>query len=352
MAATEPPRRIAVRSTNWIGDAVMTIPALKELRRLHPGARIDLIARPWVGALFEHAPYIDRVIPYDKRGSHGGPGGLWRFARHELAPESYDLAILLQNAFEAGLMAWLARIPRRVGFPTDGRRVLLTNAPKDTTAGLHQVRRYLSLLTGAGLSDVDYTAPDYHPDITLQLDADLPAIAARLLEGTPGRGAGPLVGIHPGAYYGPAKRWLPERYGALAGALAERRGATVLLFGAPGEEQLAGEVSAAAGGRVVDFTGKTDLTELLALMHACDLVLTNDSGPMHLAAALDRPLIALFGSTDDVATGPHSEQAVVIHKRLECSPCLERECPLGHLDCFRHIEVAEVLGAAEGVLSR
>ncbi len=348
---SDAPRRILIRSTNWIGDAVMTLPAIKEVRRLFPQAQIDLLARPWVAEMFTHASCVDRVVVFDKAGPDKGLGGMRRFARERLKPEGYDLALILPNSFSSGLLIWLAGIKRRVGYPTSGRGLLLTDRGNDTTDGLHQTRRYLHLLTSTGLSEVDYLDPDYLPDVSLPLDLDLAQEAARLLEphGVT-RDSAPLLGINPGAYFGPAKRWFPDRYAGVAEQLIERHGATVLLFGAPGDVPLSAEIVQNMRGPVIDFTGKTSLVELLALMARCDLLLTNDSGPMHLAAALRRPLIALFGSTDEVATGPASELAVVIHKHVDCSPCLQRECPIVDLHCFTEISVDEVVAAADRIL--
>ena len=248
-------------------------------------------------------------------------------------------------------MMWFAGVSRRVGYPTAGRGLLLTDRGAEARDGLHQTRRYLHLLSSTGLSTEDYLAPDRIPDVSLPLDVDLRELGNSLLsERGVELGVGPLIGINPGAYFGPAKRWLPDRYGGVAQRLIESHRANILLFGAPADEPLAGEIQAEMTDPAVDFTGRTSLLELLALMSCCDLVLTNDSGPMHLATALDRPLIALFGSTDEVATGPASDRAVVIHKHVECSPCLLRECPID-LRCFTQISVDEVVSEAERILA-
>lgn len=336
--------RIVVRATNWFGDVAMTAPALKALRARLPEARIEVIAKPGIDALLRQTPFVDEVITYDRKGQHKGLGGFWRFARGVLRPRGYDLALLLQNAFEAALLVWTAGIPRRVGYPTDARRMLLTHTTPDRSAGLHQGYRYLQLLAAFGLGEpVDTEAP---LDADLQLELDTPALTHALLPPDPDRR---LIAINPGAAFGPAKRWAPERFGALCQRLIERHDYRVVLLGAPGERPLAEQAVAASGladhPQLSDLVGQTSVPQLLAMLGRADCVLANDSGPMHLAAALGAPLVALFGSTCDVATGPLSPRATVIHHRLACSPCFERECPLGHLDCFGAISVDEVEAA-------
>lgn len=325
----------------------MTVPALKEIRRIFPRARIDLAARPWVGGLFAHAPYVDRVVAFDKGGPHAGLRGRWRFARDVLAPERYDLAILLQNAIEAALLAWLARIPRRAGYPTDARRALLTHAlpePRpDAPTGRHHARRYLHLLSAGGWSDVDYLAADYRPDIRLALDRDLPAIGEALLARVGAQPSGPLVVFHAGAAFGPAKRWPQERWEALAARLGAT-GRRVWVFGAEGEAGEGAAIAAAAGDRAANLCGRTTLGDVVDLMARCSHVVTNDSGLMHVAAASGPRVVALFGSTSPRNTPPLDARARVVWHALECSPCYARTCPLGHLRCLTGIDVDEVMG--------
>lgn len=333
------PRRVLVRAVNWLGDAVMTVPALKELRRLLPEARIDLVARAPVDALFAHAPYVDRVIRLAR-----GARALVALARGELRRERYDLALVLPNSVSSALLPFLAGVRLRVGY--GGRALLLNRRVRDRSAGMHQARRYLDLLTLTGLSALDYRDAAYVPDARLELALDLAATAKDVLERLSIADRRPLVAIHAGAAFGPAKRWPPARFGELADALVRERGASVVLVGGPGEEALAAEVAGASRAPLTLAVGRTTVVELVALLAAADLVVANDSGPMHLAGALGRPLVAIFGSTDPVATGPVGPASVVVREPVPCSPCFARDCPLGHLACLEGIAVDRVLSAA------
>lgn len=335
--------KLLVRVPNWIGDAVMSVAALRELRRFHPDATISLLARPWVAGLLEGQGLADEIIQLPAR-----PGLLQRFFRLPARLHGFDRALLLQNAFSGALAVWLARIPERHGYRTDGRGFLLTRraVPNSKRLGRHQVFHYLDLLYQCGLSPVDYlNSPRFQPDIRLKALAAGRETASRLL-----REAGPEAGrrrvaINPGAFYGPAKRWFPGRYADLADRLIERQGVDVLLVGSVGERPLAEEIASKMAATPRILTGRTDLPGLMAVLADCALMITNDSGPMHLAAALGTPQIALFGSTDEVATGPLGGKANVVHKHVPCSPCLLRECPID-LRCFDRITVDEVFGLA------
>ncbi|MBI3940764.1 MAG: lipopolysaccharide heptosyltransferase II [Acidobacteria bacterium] len=338
-----------VRAPNWIGDAIISLPALKELRRLSPGARLSVLAKPWVADIYHAGGLADEVILFD-RSLFPGLAGIARLARH-LRAHSFSCALLLQNAFEAAVIARLAAIPVRVGYNTGYRGFLLTCAvPLPRHAGaIHQSFYYLNLLTAAGFSPMTYSPESgYQPDASLQLSEEQRLPAARLLQSLGISAARPLVGINPGAAYGPAKRWFPERYAAVADHLASRWSAQVLVFGSAGELEIAWQIERAMRQRPIVLAGRTTLLELMGLIQHCDLFVTNDSGPMHLAAALRRPLIALFGSTDERLTGPMSCSAHVIHKPVECTPCFRRTCPID-LRCFGQISVGEVCELADRI---
>jgi heptosyltransferase-2 len=343
-------RRILIRGTNWIGDSVIAIPALREIRKLFPQAHITLMVRPWVSDIFQSAEYIDDLLIYDKSGSHKGLRGFFNLVR-ELRRREFDVAILLQNAIEAALMAALAGIPNRIGYPTDGRGLLLTHQAKrvDGTRRDHQVFYYLRILSACAAPAY---APDpaFRPDITIPLRLEELAWARAILESHRIAADRHLVGLNPGAYYGSAKRWFTERYASLADRLIERDDAEVLIFGSAGERRIMEEIVSLMKFKPKVLTGKTTLRELMALIKLCDLFITNDSGPMHLAAALDVPQIAIFGSTDEHATGPLSEKATVIKHPVPCSPCLLRECPID-LRCFAGVSVDQVYSVAHRTLS-
>lgn len=330
-----------VRATNWMGDAIMSLPALEALRARFPSAEIVVVAKPWVSELFLYHPAVSRQIIYDPAGEHKGAGGFWKLLR-TLRGENFDTAILFQNAFQAAWMAWRAGIPMRVGYARDVRSSLLTDAVEVPTKSAfgHQVYYYLHLLFRAGLIE----KPARVEEMRLRVTESEKKWAERRL-GVLGLG-GPryLVGLNPGAAYGPAKRWLPERYAALADRLSSVLHADVLIFGSSQERALAEEIARAMKHTPVLLAGDTSLRQLMALLAQCRLVISNDSGPMHLAAALDLPLVAVFGSTDERATGPVGRRVKVVKRSVECSPCGLRECPID-FRCMTSVTVDDVLRA-------
>lgn len=339
--------RLLVRGTNWIGDAVMSIPALREIRRIFPRAHISLLVRPWVRDVYSAVDFVDEVMNYDKSGSHRGWLGLGRLTS-DLRRRRFEMAILLQNALEAALIARMARIPIRVGYARDGRGFLLTHACPIEPAvhEAHQIFYYLNILASVGLLEPAlWEKSHYRPSIAIGVrETDQAAARERLRsEGVvPGQ---LVVGLNPGAYYGSAKRWLSDRYAAVADALAARFPARIVIFGSANERIIADEVAARMAQRPIVLAGRTTLGQLMGLIRECSLLITNDSGPMHLAAALDVPQLAIFGSTSEVATGPLSYRAEVIKEPVECNPCFLRECPID-FRCMKRITVERVLNAA------
>jgi heptosyltransferase-2 len=286
----------------------MSLPALRAIRQRFSTARISVLAKPWVADLYGRESFIDEIILYSGQSP-------WRTG-HQLRSRRFDCAILLQNAFEAAWIAWLARIPTRIGYKRDGRQLLLTravNVPKPGQIPRHERFYYLELLRRAGIIDA------------------LPESEAIRL----GSGAVPsakrVIGVSPGAAYGTAKRWLPERFAEAAGALATARGASIALFGSKGERELCGEVAQLLNGhQVINYAGQTTLAQFIDLASGCELFLTNDSGSMHIASALGVPTVAIFGATDDSTTGPTGRNSRVVRHPVDCSPCLLRECPIDH----------------------
>ena len=311
--------RLLVRSTNWLGDAVMSLPAIRAIHQVFPHAHLAVVARPWVADLYARESSIDRVIIYP---AQKGLRAKREFAA-SLRDERFDAAILLQNAFDAALIAWWAGIPERIGYNRDARGLLLTRAipvPEPGDIPRHERFYYLELLRRASLIE------------------RFPPSDAILLEGIDAArhgGAGhlaalgistPAIGISPGAAYGNAKRWLPERFAAVARSFPS---ASILLFGSASERELCQSVAAQIPNSH-NFAGQTTLREFIDLTAACRLFLTNDSGAMHIANALGVPTVAIFGATDDTTTGPTGPLARVVRAHAECSPCLLRECPIDH----------------------
>ncbi len=343
--------KILLRGTNWVGDAVMSIPAMREIRRLFPRAQISLLVRSWVKDVYSAVEFIDEVIEYDNAGLHRGVRGLLRLCS-DLRSRRFDLAILLQNAIEAAIISRLAVVPRILGYARDGRGPLLTHPIRidPEIKQLHQVYYYLGILKGAGLLE-----PQSWPERNLVgsirigvTDKDLRDADVLLAERGVRRGE-ILIGINPGATYGGAKRWLTDRYAEVADRLASSFAARILIFGSRSERAIAQSLAGQTRCRPIVMAGLTTLAQLMGLLSRCNLLITNDSGPMHLAAALDVPQIAIFGSTSEVATGPLSQRATVIKNPVYCSPCFLRECPID-LRCMTGISVERVVSAATKLL--
>lgn len=316
---------ILIRATNWVGDAVMCLPAVQAIRERFPDAHIAMLAKPWVVDLYARGALVDEVIPYTARSL----AEKWRFA-YGLRSRGFDCAILLQNAFEAALLVWIAGIPTRIGYERDGRGLLLTHAvptPKTGEIPAHQRFYYLELLRRAGWIDA--------------VRDDLPSIWLGTQTNGPHH-----VGLAPGAAFGGAKRWLPERFAEAATRLAKERGASISIFGSKDERTLCEHVAGLIEGvPVTNYAGQTTLAEFIELAGQCELFLTNDSGAMHIASALGVPTIAIFGATDDIATGPTGPHARVVREQVECSPCLLRECPIDHR-CMTRVTTERVVQEA------
>jgi heptosyltransferase-2 len=331
-----------VRATNWIGDAVISLPAIEALHTRFPNCEIVLVSKPWVSEIYWNHPAVSRQIVYDAEGEHRGARGLWKLVQ-KLRSERFDAAILLQNAFQAAWMAWCAGIPLRIGYARDGRSSLLSEAvevPPRAYYG-HEAYYYLQLLFRSGLIE----KPQMVQEVHLYLAESERRWALKQLQSVGLSGRRFLIGICPGASFGAAKRWLPERYANLADRLIDALGADVLIFGSPAETPLAEAVARAMAHTPVLVAGKTTLREFMALLARCHLVVTNDSGPMHLAAALGLPLLAIFGSTSERGTGPIGLRARVIKHPVECSPCGLRQCPID-FRCMTRVSVDDVYVAA------
>lgn len=332
-------RKILIRSTNWIGDAVMTTPAMGAVRATFPEAEITVAANPAVAELFSPHPSCDRILVFDKKGSHRGIPGLVHFA-HSLARKEFDLAILFQNAVEAAIISRLARVPLRAGYKTDCRGFLLTHAVPvgRSERRMHHTAYYLHMLECLGIRGGS-------GNLSLACTKAECDWARTLL------GEGFWVALNPGATYGSAKRWYPPRFAQVADRLVEELGARILLVGGAGETGIGEEIEHAANGRILNMTGKTSVRQLMALLANCRLLITNDSGPMHIAAALGVPIVALFGPTDHTTTSPLTDSWRLVRKPVDCAPCLKRSCPTDHR-CMEAIEATDVLQAVRDLVGR
>jgi heptosyltransferase II len=332
--------RILIRGTNWIGDVVMTLPALAAIRKTWPGAWITVLAKPWVSEIYRLSRDVDEVFVFQEPGRHAGVMGKLRLAG-ELLKNPFDCAILLQNAIEAAILARLAGISLRAGYNSDGRGLLLTHSVRRTreVRQVHQIDYYLEMVRALGCTPGERSV-QLHPG------EDYDGVAERLLRHYGIEAGRPLIGVAPGAAYGPAKMWFPERFASVVDRLIAETGAQVVLFGSGGDKESTAAVARNSRHSLIDLAGKTDLKEAIALIVRCRLFLSNDSGLMHIAGALGLPTVAIFGSTNPATTSPVGDRSIVIHRAVPCSPCLKPSCPTD-FRCMDLIGVEEVHGAAQ-----
>lgn len=331
-------RKILLRSVNWIGDAVMTTPAISVIREHFPQAEITLLANTLVSQLFLHHPGIDNIISFDRQGKHRGAAGRLRLAA-ELRKQRFDLAIILPNSFDSAVVPWLAGIPFRAGKCSDGRTLLLNGRYKaEKRVASHEVEYYLNLLQHFGI-----TGADTPLQLFITSEEEQEATALLVKHGIQADDF--VIGVNPGANYGSAKRWYPERFARVGSRLSDEWSAKIVIFGGPAETGIAADIEGRLGGIAVNLAGKTSVRELMALIHRCNFFVTNDSGPMHIAAAFRVPLVAIFGSTDHAGTSPYSDNAVVVRANVDCAPCKLRECPTDHR-CMSGVTENDVIEAA------
>jgi heptosyltransferase-2 len=332
------PTNIIIRMPNWLGDLVMATPVLHDVRRMWPEARITAMCQSNVAGLLKHDPNINEVFSYKRPNGWIPRQQHWEIIQ-QLRYGKYDLGILLTNSFSSAWWYWLGNVKNRLGYAGNARSFLLNKSPAfpENKEKQHLVITYKMLLEPLGI-----LLSDSPP--TLYLTNEEMNNARTILE-THGVviGKNKIVGINPGAAFGSAKCWLPDRFQGVTKRLLEDPNLVVVYFGDPAGAPLVNDICKEFPERVINLAGRTTLRELLALIKLCTVFLTNDSGPMHIAAALKVPLVAIFGSTSDVKTGPYGG-GKVIHKRVECSPCYKRVCPID-FRCMKRIEVDEVYEA-------
>jgi heptosyltransferase-2 len=374
-------KKLLVRGVNWLGDAVMTTPALQRLREYFPTSQIILLTAENLAELWAHHPSIDSCLVFQRTENP------WSVARR-LRVEAFDAALVLPNSPRSALEVWLAGIPRRVGAAHSWRNWFLTCAVKpranrgqmrkrssreirnlvaNPAAGLspierrsgsaaaHQIHEYLHLVAALGANPValpptlEVAAPEVHA-ARLKFLAELPAAS------TPSKAEGPPVwlGLNPSAAYGPAKCWPVERFAEVVRVVSQRRGRTFwLIFGRQEDRPICERVAQMSSGRAANLAGRTSLRELMALLKICSVVLTNDSGPMHVAAALGNPVVVPFGSTSPDLTGPgvpEDPRHRLLLAGAACSPCFRRACPID-LRCMTGITVDSVVSAVLDALT-
>jgi heptosyltransferase II len=320
--------KILIRSTNWVGDAIMAVPALRAVRAKFPDARIAIVARPYVADLYRDQCVCDELIPYDPKAQHRGWRGGEALAA-ELREKNFDVALLLQNAFDAAWLAWRAGIPQRIGYARDGRGILLTKAiavPKPGEIPPHEKYYYLELLLRAGL--IDQFQDESH--ISLRVPDPARQRAAQTLAEAGARPEARRIAVGAGASYGSAKCWPPDRFAQALNEFLARSDADVILFGTRTESSVSEVIAKHLRQSAIDLTGKTQIADLPALLSQCHLFLGNDSGAMHVAAAVGLPVVAIFGPTDPDGTSPVTPRATIVQHKPYCSPCFLRRCPTDH----------------------
>ncbi|HWL52922.1 MAG TPA: lipopolysaccharide heptosyltransferase II [Chthoniobacteraceae bacterium] len=330
------PFRVVVRSSNWLGDAVMTLPAVQAIKRGRPDLHLAVLVRSKLADFWRQVPEVDEVLTIDAGESP------WSVAR-KLRAGRFEAAVILPNSVRTALEVWLAGIPVRVGYPAKWRRWLLDveiRPPKGLRRrpAAHQVHHYLEIARRIGAAvEVPRTAG---PEVFFN--------PAPLRREQPVKSEGLVLGLCPGAEYGAAKRWMPERFAETAGRIAREMPCEWLLFGVGGDAPVGAAIEAAfeggAGSRMTNLIGKTTLAELMERLAGCDLLLTNDTGTMHLAAALGVPTVAIFGSTEPRLTAPLGPRHTVLRHQVECSPCFLRECPID-FRCMEAVTVDEAVAA-------
>lgn len=324
------PERIVVRAPNWLGDVVLSLPALRDLARAFPRARLEVLARPSVAELYGAVAEV-----------HGARLASGARADADAVRGAFDLGVLFTNSFGTALALLRGGVPERWGYATEARGPLLTRRARVPHAvrGRSQVYYYRAMLGGLGL------CVSAEPDASVRAPAHWREAGDRLL------GPGPWIGLNPGAAYGAAKRWPAARFAAVGDALARRTGASIAVLGAPSERALADEVAAGMRHRARVLAGETRLSELVGVLSRLELLVTNDSGPMHVASALGTPVVAVFGPTDERETAPAGPaRARIAREPVSCAPCGLRACPVDHA-CMRRVSAERVSSLALELLS-
>lgn len=329
------PFQILIRSSNWLGDAAMSVPAVRAIKAGRPDARVTIAAPEKIAPMWKLVPEIDAIIPL--------PGSRLRSVVWLLRREpSFDVAILFPNSVRAALESWLAGIPRRVGYSGHWRRWLLNQivpVPRKPGPPEHHSLRFLRIACECGADTFDsdrsragvqYSTPN------AQIAFDRQPIK---------------IGLCPGAEYGPAKRWLPERFADAAERISAQSSVQWILFGTPRDATVGDQIAAALGDHCVNRVGQTTLDQLIDELRECRLLLTNDTGTMHLAALLGVPVVAIFGSTEPRFTGPLGNGHIVLRHHVDCSPCFLRECPID-FRCMKAVSVQEVANAVSSILRK
>ena len=342
--------KIVIRGTNWIGDAVMTIPALRQLRRIFPDSEIILHTRAWAERIFRDASFIDGILTFDSKEST--LTDVLEQGR-VLREEKFDIAILFPNSFASALTARFGGVPHRFGYSREGRRIFLTHPVKipEWKARRHEVYYYLNLIAEVEKEFFGtQTVLDAEPDSTLEVSPERRERARQILRTSGVDLTRKTVAIGAGSTNSRAKRWLPERFAELNDRLQRELGANVILLGSADEEKVSNKVMERSVFKPIRLTGKTDLDDAVSILAEADLLISNDMGLAHVAPATGTDTVVIFGPTNPETTRPFSPHAEIIRKGVECSPCMLRDCPIDHR-CMTWISTDEVFAAAAAKLT-
>lgn len=340
--------RILIRSTNWLGDSVMSVPAVRAIRAARPSSHIAVLTPEKLADIWQLVPEVDEVIPFPSPKGRGllrairGVGDVFRVAK-KIRGMGFTAGAIFPNSIRTALEMWLARIPTRIGFAGHGRRsfFLTTVVAKEealpaTAPGRHQVHLYLHLadaLVGGAI--------DSGTDLECAADNRAnPAVGGRY-----------QIAVCPGAEYGPAKRWIPARFAEVIQTISASNDVRWIVVGTAKDGVVADDILAECGTKpqIENLCGKTSLQELIAALRECDALVTNDTGTMHLAALLGVPTVSIFGSTEPALTGPLGRNHIVVRRHVECSPCFLRECPID-FRCMNDVDSDSVVSALSRVL--
>ena len=321
------PFRILIRSSNWLGDAVMSVPAVRSIKNGRPDVHVTIAAPEKIAAIWELIPEVDATIALPEES-------LLRVVRLLRQHMPFDVAILFPNSLRVALESWLSRIPRRLGYRGRWRSWLvnqIVREPRKPGPPEHHSLRFLRIASqcGAETTNADLPKPNQTSNLKPQTS----------------------IGLCPGAEYGSAKRWLPERFAEAAAKITAQSSAQWILFGTKNDAAIGEQIAAAIGAHCVNRIGQTTLDQLIDELRQCRLLLTNDTGTMHLAALLGVPVVAIFGSTEPRLTGPLGNGHVVLRHHVECSPCFLRKCPID-FRCMKAVSADEVAGAVLSMLAK
>jgi heptosyltransferase-2 len=328
-------KRLLFKGNNWLGDVIMSLPAIYSARKIFPKTHIAVLTDPNYAELYQNQSYIDEVIPYRLEK---GVRRLRSINRVAKKLKGFDCAIIFPRSFSSAFMIYLAGIPRRIGYKGDMRTFLLTDAieRQEIIKNIHRVYYFVNLLTPIYRGKIKSRMP------LLEIPQHVKDWAGQQIK--KGR---MVVGFNPGAIYGSAKMWDIEKFARVAKLLIKSYGVKVAVFGSQSEIELSKKFSRLVNGNdnLINFTGKTSVLQLCALIERCCLFITNDTGAMHVADALGVPIVAIFGSTDPYTTSPYGAKKTIIRHRVDCAPCLLKKCPTDHR-CMKLVKVEEVYDAA------